>query len=330
MNKRFSSLMVLVLLTAFLSCNTTKKVATIPTNTQDIGLEKEKSSIHDKLLENSHLSINDRIALYHHLKNTEPNTYNFENEHELNRYGYALLTEEKTKEAIEIFKLLVSEFPKSYNPYDSLGEAYLQDGNEEKSLLNYQKSLELNPKNTRAIDQINRMLGLELLVTDWGKEIFHFPIHFAPEIPYEGIEEVVFPKNWIKPDSTDFWSYVFIWALDNKTEITAVELELTMKLYFDGLMAVVNDDKDAEMIKTEAYFQENTNVNDDIDFTGHIRIFDAFATNEPLELNARIHSNYCAERGKLLLLFHFSPQDFNQAIWDKLRTVKVREDVCDN
>ncbi|MFT6922756.1 MAG: tetratricopeptide (TPR) repeat protein [Crocinitomicaceae bacterium] len=313
-----------------ISCGTSNEVlSTTTTNVELSDVKKEKASIFKKLEENNHLPINERIALYHQLKKDSSNDYNFESERELNIYGYSLFQDGKTKEAIEIFKLLVSEFPNSSNPYDSLGEAYLKDGNEELSLLNYEKSVELDPKNTGAIDQINRIKGLELLVTDWGKEIFHFPIHFAPEIPLEGLEEVVFPKNWRKPDSTDFWSYVFVWGLDNKKATTANELEATLKPYFDGLMKVVNDDKEAEMIKTIAHFQKNNSLEDSVDFIGTLTIFDAFATNKPLNLNARVFSNYCEEKGKLILLFQFSPLGFGEPIWDKLRTVKVRSTVCE-
>jgi tetratricopeptide (TPR) repeat protein len=78
--------------------------------------------------------------------------------------------EDKTESAIEIFKLLVSEFPNSANPCDSLGEAFRKAGNETLAIANYEKSIELNPKNNHAIDQVTILKGLELLVTDWRKK----------------------------------------------------------------------------------------------------------------------------------------------------------------
>ncbi|CAL2107201.1 Tetratricopeptide repeat protein [Tenacibaculum sp. 190524A02b] len=102
-------------------------------------------------------SIQEVIAYYYKLKNEVPSIYNFEDENELNTLGYQYLNNGKVKEAIEIFKLLVSEFPEASNPYDSLGEAYLADGNKEKAVKNYEKSLALNPKNINAEDYINRI-----------------------------------------------------------------------------------------------------------------------------------------------------------------------------
>ena len=69
------------------------------------------------------------------------------NEGEINAAGYQLLMSGKTAEAIEMFKLNVEAFPKSGNVYDSLGEAYLKAGNKKLALVNYKKSVELDPAN---------------------------------------------------------------------------------------------------------------------------------------------------------------------------------------
>ncbi len=61
------------------------------------------------------------------------------------------------KEAIEIFKLNAAEYPKAFNTYDSLGEAYLTAGNKELAIRNYEKSLELNPKNINAKRVLNKL-----------------------------------------------------------------------------------------------------------------------------------------------------------------------------
>ena len=57
---------------------------------------------------------------------------------------------DKKKEAIDIFIINVTEFPKSANTYDSLGEAYLADGQKEMALKNYKKAFEMDPKNVNA------------------------------------------------------------------------------------------------------------------------------------------------------------------------------------
>jgi tetratricopeptide (TPR) repeat protein len=97
------------------------------------------------------------IALYHELKKENIDAYNFGNQNELNNLGYALLSRNKVKEAIKIFTLLVSEFPKLPNPYDSLGEAYFINKEYELALKNYKTSLELNPENRAAAEMIAKI-----------------------------------------------------------------------------------------------------------------------------------------------------------------------------
>lgn len=117
-----------------------------------------KQSIVSKLKENSHLSIEDQIALYKKLKKETAASYDFENEDQMTMYGYGFLWANQVKEAIAIFKLIVEEFPDSYNAYDSLGEGYLRAGDLQGALLFYRKSLQMNPDNFNAEDQIEAIL----------------------------------------------------------------------------------------------------------------------------------------------------------------------------
>lgn len=116
------------------------------------------NSIAEVLSSNEELPIQERIALYHKLKVERPDDFNFWNEDEMTMYGYRKLWGGNNEEALEVFKLLVEMFPNSANTYDSLGEAYLALGDKEKSLLNYRKSLEMNPDNFNAEDYIQRIL----------------------------------------------------------------------------------------------------------------------------------------------------------------------------
>jgi uncharacterized membrane protein len=96
------------------------------------------------------------VKQYHDLKAVGPSTYNFE-EDELNNLGYELIRAKKFTEAIRILQLNVEGYPKSGNVYDSLGEAYLDDGNKPLAIANYQKSLELNPKNRGAVAMLQKL-----------------------------------------------------------------------------------------------------------------------------------------------------------------------------
>jgi tetratricopeptide (TPR) repeat protein len=61
------------------------------------------------------------------------------------------------KDAIEMFKLNVEMFPQGFNTYYSLGDAYMVNGDKNLAIENYQKSLELNPKNTGAAEKLKKL-----------------------------------------------------------------------------------------------------------------------------------------------------------------------------
>jgi CubicO group peptidase (beta-lactamase class C family) len=96
------------------------------------------------------------VARYRDLKANQARTYDFA-EPELNRLGYQLLQAKKLKEAIEIFKLNAEQYPKGFNTYDSLAEAYVANGETALAMANYKKSLELNPQNNNAIEKLKRL-----------------------------------------------------------------------------------------------------------------------------------------------------------------------------
>ena len=84
---------------------------------------------------------------------TDPETYRNTPksiEDDLNTMGYNLIKAKNINEALELFKMNVRLNPKSWNVYDSLGEAYLLAGDKKLAIENYEKSLELKPDNTSA------------------------------------------------------------------------------------------------------------------------------------------------------------------------------------
>ena len=75
----------------------------------------------------------------------------------INTIGYGYLSTNETEVAIKLFKLNTKAFPKSSNAYDSLGEAYMINGEFDLAIVNYNKSLELNPDNDNARKRIKKM-----------------------------------------------------------------------------------------------------------------------------------------------------------------------------
>jgi tetratricopeptide (TPR) repeat protein len=98
------------------------------------------------------------VDRYHKMKNQFRKIYRYNvSEQEINTLGYMLLRDDKIEEAIAIFKLNVTEHPKSWNVYDSLGEAYMKHGEKDLAIENYQKSLELNPNNENGKNMLEKL-----------------------------------------------------------------------------------------------------------------------------------------------------------------------------
>jgi predicted alpha/beta superfamily hydrolase len=81
-------------------------------------------------------------------------------EYLVNQLGYRMLQSNDPKDqskALEFFILNVKNYPKSYNSYDSLGEAYELLGDSKKAIENYATSLEHNPNNEHAKMKIKEL-----------------------------------------------------------------------------------------------------------------------------------------------------------------------------
>jgi CubicO group peptidase (beta-lactamase class C family) len=78
-------------------------------------------------------------------------------ENDINNKGYELLSKNQIKEAKEFFEMNIFAFPKSANAYDSLAEAYMEQGDKESAIKYYEKSLSLNPDNINAKEMINKL-----------------------------------------------------------------------------------------------------------------------------------------------------------------------------
>ncbi|GAA4272957.1 serine hydrolase [Aquimarina gracilis] len=101
------------------------------------------------------------LMKFNSLKRKTDTYYNTNLTWTLNMIGYDLLNKKEIEKAIEMFEFAIEQSPNDFNLYDSLGEAYFIAEDYKKSLLNYKKSVELNPNNGNAkeyIEKINTIL----------------------------------------------------------------------------------------------------------------------------------------------------------------------------
>jgi hypothetical protein len=170
---------------------------------------------------------------------------------------------------------------------------------------------------------------LEADTAIWGREDFKFPLGFAREIDYKGIEEAYFPKGWKLPEQDDFWSYAFVWEIDKEEILTEKELERDIKRYFDGLMDMNrNGTKETGILSSTTLFIEKGKFSDVSFYLGKVKTFDRFTTKKTMTLNVSVEQSYCEDTEKTIVFFRFSPKAFDHPIWKKLNTLKLSATVC--
>jgi CubicO group peptidase (beta-lactamase class C family) len=77
---------------------------------------------------------------------------------ELNMLGYTYAGAGRFEEAMAVLRLDAAWFPQDGNVWDTMGELQLQQGDKAAAIKSYRRSLELDPKNTNAVDVLR---GLE-------------------------------------------------------------------------------------------------------------------------------------------------------------------------
>lgn len=75
----------------------------------------------------------------------------------MNECGYNRLNANHIEQAIEIFRENINNHPNSSNVYDSMGEAFMKNGEQELAIKNYEKSLLLNPDNDNAKEMLRKL-----------------------------------------------------------------------------------------------------------------------------------------------------------------------------
>lgn len=126
-------------------------------DTKENSLEKElNKTLYQNYKQDSIPKFQQTIDRFNELKKKEFNDI-WVDQYALNGIGYGLLSRGFIEEAKEIFILNTKEYPNSSNVYDSLGEAYMKLGNKKLAILNYNKSLELNPENNNAVKMLEKL-----------------------------------------------------------------------------------------------------------------------------------------------------------------------------
>jgi hypothetical protein len=145
----------------------------------------------------------------------------------------------------------------------------------------------------------------------WRAEHFALPTDFAPTLPRRGFEELRFAPGFSDAGAPGFWSYAFVWWLDDDRPFDAATLSADLVTYFDGLAAAV--DRDSHKLPAT---REPAHATLAPDLSGDLRVWDAFTSGAQITLHARITPRQCGSRHAVV--FEVSPADPSAPIWRDL------------
>jgi len=120
-------------------------------------LDYERYNSPSRLLLKSILAKGATPALNEYKQRRTQDTTQRISEGNMNTLGYALIRKQHLKDAIEVFRQNTEDFPDSWNVWDSLAEAYANDGKKDLAIKNYERSIQLNPGNKNGIRQLEKL-----------------------------------------------------------------------------------------------------------------------------------------------------------------------------
>jgi hypothetical protein len=163
--------------------------------------------------------------------------------------------------------------------------------------------------------------------TDWRGERIPFPLDFAPDIDYQGFEELRFAPGMFKTGTDSYFSYVFFWWLPGDVNITSARLKEDLVKYFRGLTAAV-----AKSRKAQYDLNQVRATVTEIDgaklhyparhFLATVETFDPFATQKPVTIQMEIARWHCRESNYTCVFFSASAQPPSTEVWSKMRKIR--------
>jgi hypothetical protein len=159
---------------------------------------------------------------------------------------------------------------------------------------------------------------------DWRFERIDFPLSFAPELKYQGFEELRFAPGMFNAESETYFTYIFAMKITDDAALDAAELKSLLETYFRGLCRTVAKEKkfDVDVSKISAQVQaDQSKAQTARHFRAAVESFDPFVTGKPLTLNLEMIV-IDAGRTDHRIFAAISPKPIDSPIWKLLRTLK--------
>lgn len=150
----------------------------------------------------------------------------------------------------------------------------------------------------------------------WGKEVIPFPLKFAKELNYHGVEEIHFTPEWRDSGGKkNYWTYLFSWYLDTVVQFSTTMLVRDLEEYYNGLNEWVlkNSRRVPVAVPSVIVSLEQVERNPEM-WRGQVKTTDVFAALSPITLNLEIRKEK-VQPGRSLFFFLVSQRNFQDGCW---------------
>ncbi len=167
----------------------------------------------------------------------------------------------------------------------------------------------------------------------WKSERIQLPPSFAPDMKLHGTEDVRFAPGMFQGKSESFFSYLFVFQLQAKPELTREVLDRELLVYYRGLAKTIskrrNPNLDTEQfsLKLKEAQKADSKAKDSSGlkrYEGDLKWVEPFVTQKAQTLHLEVDTWSSSETGENFLFVCVSPQDKKTAIWKTMYELRAK------
>jgi hypothetical protein len=161
---------------------------------------------------------------------------------------------------------------------------------------------------------------------EWRFERIDFPLSFAPELRYDGFEELRFAPGMFDAKSKTYFTYIFTMKITTEATFDAKAIKSLLETYFRGLCKTVAKETDFKIDGSKisaTVHEDHYEAKSSRHFTVTLDSYDPFVTGKPLKLRLEmivVEKNKAEHR----IFAAVSPKPETSPVWKLLRKLKRR------
>lgn len=168
--------------------------------------------------------------------------------------------------------------------------------------------------------------------TGWSGERIALPPRFAPDMKLKGVEEIRFAPGMFKAKSDSFFSYVLVFQVSPKPELTKEIMHRELLAYYRGLASAVLrgrdvavDPKDFTLKLTGGAAAKDADGQKGLtSYRGELKWVEPFVTRKKQTLHFEIEAWQDTAAQNSYLFIIASPQAASEPIWSTMRSIRKR------